>query len=89
MTFLFDNDLLEKPIVHPAQFLGFEFFSSEYFLLFFSEKFQSIDKYLNLKYTRAAIEVDSSPRFKISFLQRSIGHFFTIILKGASNMRLM
>ena len=88
MTFLFDNGLLKKPIAHPAQLLGFEFISTEDFL-FFNENFQSIDKYLYLKHTRAAIEVDSSPRFKISFLQGSIGHFFTIMLKDASNMQLM
>ena len=89
MTFLFDNGLLKKPFVHPAQFLGFEFISTEYFLLFFNENFQSIDKYLNLKHARAAIEVDSSPRFKISFLQGSIAQFFAIMLKDALNMRLM
>ena len=62
---IFDNGLLRKAIVHPTQFLGFEFIFTEKFLLFANENFQSIDKYLNLKHTRAAIEVDSSPRFKI------------------------
>ena len=65
VTSLFENGLLRKAIVHPTQFLGFEFISTEKFLLFSNENFESIEKYLNLKHTRAAIEVDSSPRFKI------------------------
>ena len=89
MTFLFDNGLLKKPVVHPAQFLGFEFISTEYFLLFLNENFQSIEKYLNLTHTRAAVEVDFSLRFKISFFQGPIGHIFTIMLKDAWNMRLI
>ena len=88
MTSLFDNGLLRKAIVHPTQFLGFEFISTEKFLLFSKENFQSIEKYLNLKHTRAAIKVDS-PRFKIWFFQVSIRHFFTIMLKDALNIRLM
>ena len=28
MTFLFDNGLLKKAVVHPTQFLGFEFIST-------------------------------------------------------------
>ena len=89
MTSLFDNDLLRKTIVHPTQFLGFEFISTEKFLLFSNENFQSIEKNLNLKHTRAAIEVDSSLRFKICFFQVSIRQFFTIMLKDAWNIRLM
>ena len=61
MTFLFDNDLLRKVFVHPTQFSGFEFISTEMFLLSSKENFQSIEKYLNLKHTRGAIELDSSP----------------------------
>ena len=61
MTFLFDNDLLRKVFVHPTQFSGFEFISTEKFLLSSKENFQSIEKYLNLKHTRGAIELDSSP----------------------------
>ena len=41
MTSLFDNGLLRKAIVHPTQFLGFEFISPENFLLFSNEHFQS------------------------------------------------
>ena len=67
MTFLFVNGLLRKAIVHPTQFLGFEFISTEKLLLFSNENFQSIKKHLNLKLTRAAIEADSSPQFKICF----------------------
>ena len=48
MTCLFDNGLLRKATVHPTQFLGFEFVSSE-FLLFSNENFQSIEKYLNFE----------------------------------------
>ena len=88
MTSLFDNGLLRKAIVHPTQFLGFKFIYTE-FLLFSNESFQSIEKYLNLKHTRAAIQVDSSLQFKISFFQVSIQHFFTIMLKDAWNIRLM
>ena len=80
MTSLFDNGLLIKAIVHPTQFLGFEFTSTE-FLLFSNENVQSIEKYLNLKDTRAAIEVDFSPQLKICFFQVPIRHFFTIMLK--------
>ena len=72
MTSLFDNGLLRKAIVHPTQFLGFEFISIEKYLLFSNENFQSIEKYLNLKHTRTAIEVDSSLQFKIYFFQLSI-----------------
>ena len=43
MTSLFDNCLLRKTIVHPTQFLGFEFISTEKFLLFSNENFQSIE----------------------------------------------
>ena len=68
MTSLFDNGLLRKAIVHPTQFLGFEFISTEKFLLFSNENFQSIEKYLNLKHTRAAIEVDSSPSLSLFVL---------------------
>ena len=75
MTCLIDNGLLRKAVVDPTQFLGFEFISAKKFLLFSNENFQSIGKYLNLKHTRAAIEVDSSPRFKICFFQESIRHF--------------
>ena len=89
MTSLFDNDLLRKGIVHPTQFLGFEFISTKKFLFSSNETFQSFEKYLNLKYTRAAIEVDSSAQFKICFFQVSIQHFFTIMLKDAWNIRLM
>ena len=89
MIFLFDNGLLRKAIVHLTQILGFEFISTEKLLLFSNENFQSTEKYLNLKHTRAAIEVDSSPRFKICFFQVSIGHFFTIMLKDAWNIRLI
>ena len=59
MISLFDNGLLRNAIVHPTQFLGFEFISTEKFLLFSNENFQSIEKYLNLKHTRVAVEVDS------------------------------
>ena len=89
MTSLFDDRLQRKAIVHPTKFLGFEFISTEKFLLFSNENFQSIEKYLNLKHTRAAIEVDSSPRFKICFFQMSIRHFFPIMLKNAWNIYLM
>ena len=88
MTSLFDNGLLRKAIVHPTQFLGFEFISNE-FLLFCNENFQSIEKYLNLKHTRTAIEVDFSPQFKICFFQVPIRHLFAIILKDPWNIRLM
>ena len=86
---LFDNVLLRKAIVHPTQILGFEFTSTEKFLLFSNENFQSIEKYLNLKDARAAIEVDSSSRFKMCFFRVFIRHFFTIMLKDAWNIRLM
>ena len=89
MTFLFDNGLLRKAIVHQTQFLCFELISTEQFLLFSNENFQSIKEYFNLKDTKAAIEVDSSPRFKMCFFQMSIRYFFTIMLKDASNIRLM
>ena len=89
MTSLFDNGLLRKAIVHLTHFLGFEFISTEKFLLFSNENFQSIEKYLNLKHTRAAIEVDSSPRFKICFFKVFIRHFFAIMLKDTWNIRLM
>ena len=65
MTSLFDNGLLRKAIVHPTQFLGFEFISTEKFLLFSNENFQSIEKYLNLKHSRPAIDVDSSVSYKM------------------------
>ena len=81
MTSLFDNGLLRKAIVDPAQFLGFEFISTENFLLFSKENFQIIEKYLNLNNTRTTIEVDSSRRFKIRLLQQFIRYFFTIMLK--------
>ena len=71
-----------------TQFLGFEFISTEKFVLFSNENFQSIEKYLNLKHTGAAIEVDSSSRFKLCFFQVSIRHFFTIMVKDAWNNRL-
>ena len=89
MTSLFDNGLLRKAIVHPTQFLGFKFISAEKFLLSSNKNFQSIEKYLHLKHTRAAIEVDSSPRFKICFFEVPIRHFFTLVLKDAWNIRLM
>ena len=89
VTSFFDNDLLRKAIVHSTQFLGFEFISTEKFLLFSNENFQSIEKYLNLKHTRAAVEVDSFPRFEICFFQVSIWHFFTFMLKDAWNIWLM
>ena len=38
---LFDNGLLRKAIVHPTQYLSFEFISTENFLLFSNEHFQS------------------------------------------------
>ena len=60
MTPLFHIGLLRKAVVHPTQFLGFEFISTEKFLLFSNENFQSIEKSLNLKHTRVAIEIDSS-----------------------------
>ena len=72
MTSLFDNGPLRKAIVHPREFLGLEFIFTEKFLLFYYENFQSIEKYLNLKHTRAAVEVDSFPRFEICFFQVSI-----------------
>ena len=73
MTSLFDNNgLLRKAIVCPTQFLVFEFITTEKFLLFSNENLQSIEKYLNLNHTRAAVEVESSPRFKICFFQVSI-----------------
>ena len=82
MTSLFDNGLLRKAIVHPTQFLGFEFISIEKYLLFSNENFQSIEKYLNLKHTSAAIEVDSSLRFKMCFFQLSIRHFLYNYIEG-------
>ena len=72
MTSLFDNGQLRKAIAHPTQFLGFEFISTEKFLLFSNENFQNIEKYLNLKHARAAFEIDSSPQFKIRVFQESI-----------------
>ena len=89
MTSLFDNGLLGKAIVHATQFLGFEFISTEKFLLFSNKNFKSIAKYLNLKHTRAALEVDSSPRFKICFFQVPIRHFFYNYVEDAWNIRLM
>ena len=89
ITSLFDNGLLRKVIVHPTQFLGFQFISNETFLLFSNWNFSSIEKYLNLKLSGAAIEVDSFPRFKICFFQVSIRHFFTSMLKDAWNIQLM
>ena len=89
MTSLFDYGLLGKAIVHSAQFLGFGFISIEKFLLFSDESFKVIEKYLNLKYTTAATELDSSSRFKICFFQVSIRHIFTIMLKDAWNIRLL
>ena len=89
MTFLFDNDLLRKAIVHLTQFLSFKLISTEEFLLFSNENFQSIKEYFNLKHTKGTIDVDSSPRFKICFFQMSIRYFFTIMLKDAWNIRLM
>ena len=83
MTSLFENDLLRKAIVHPTQFLGFKFISAEKFLLFSNENFQSIEKYINLKHTRAVIEVNSSPRFKICFFQVPIRHFLQLELVRA------
>ena len=64
MTSLFDNGQLREAIVHPTQFLGLAFISTENFLLFSYENFQSLEKSFNLKHTRAATEVDSSVRFK-------------------------
>ena len=72
MTSLFDNGPLRKAIAHPTQFLGFEFISTEKFLLFSNENFQNIEKYLNLKHARAAVKIDSSPQFKICVFQESI-----------------
>ena len=89
MTSLFDNSLLRKAIIHPTQFLGFEFILTEKFLLFSNENFQSIEKYHNFKHTRATIEVYFSSRYKISLFQVSIEHFFTIMLKDAWNIRLI
>ena len=89
MTSLFGNGLLKKAIVHPTQFLGFEFISTQKLLLFSNENFQSIEKYLNLQHTRVVVEVDSSPWFKICFFQVSIRHFFIIMLKDVWNTRLM
>ena len=86
MTSLFDNGLLRKAILHSTQFLGFKFISTEKFLLFSNENFQSIE---NLKHTRAVIEVDSSPRFKICFFSSVHSTLFTIMLKDAWNIRLM
>ena len=77
MTSLFDNGLLRKAIVHLTQFLGFEFISTEKFLLFSNENFQGTEIYLNLKHTRAAIEVDSSLQSKICFF--SIVHLNTFV----------
>ena len=39
MIFLFDNGLLRKAIVHPTQFLDFQFISTAKFLLFPNENF--------------------------------------------------
>ena len=89
MTSLFYNGLLREAIVHPTQLLGFEFISTEKFLLFSNENFQSTEKYLNLKHTNSAIDVDSSPRFKICSFQVPIRHFFKVMLKDAWNIRLM
>ena len=79
MTSLFDNGLLRKAIVHPTQFLGFEFISTEKFLLFSNENFQSIEKCLSLKHTRAVIEIDSSPRFEIWFFQVSVRQLYNYV----------
>ena len=73
---MLNKGLLRKAIVHPTQ-LSFEFISTENILLFSNGKFQCIEKYLNLKNTWAANEVDSSPRFKICFFQVCIRQFFT------------
>ena len=89
MTSLFENAILRKAIIHPTQFLDFEFISTEKFSLFSNENFQSIEKYPNLKHTRTAVEVDSSLRFKLCFFQVSIQHIFAIVLKNAWNIRLM
>ena len=89
MTPLFDNGVVRKAIVHPTQILDFEFISTEKLLLFSNGNFQSIEKYLTLKHTRAAIEVDFSPRFQIWFFQVSIRHFFTVTLTDAWNIRLV
>ena len=42
MTFLIDNGLPRKAIVHPTQFLDFEFISTETLLLFSNKNLQSI-----------------------------------------------
>ena len=44
MTSLFDNGLLRKAIIHLTQFSGFEFISTEKFLLLSNKNFQSIEK---------------------------------------------
>ena len=44
MTSLFDNGLPRKAIVHPTQFLGFEFISTENFLLYFLMKTSKVLK---------------------------------------------
>ena len=82
MISLFDNGLLREAIVHPTQFLGFEFISYEKFLLFSNENFQSVEKHLNLKHSGAAIEVDSSPQFKICFFQVRVRQFFYNYVEG-------
>ena len=88
MTSLFDNGLLRKAIVHPTQFLGFQFISTEKFLLFPNENFKSIEKLLNLKHTRAAIEVDSSSRLKYAFSSVHPTLFYNYV-EGCLNIRLM
>ena len=69
MTSLFDNGLRRKAIVHPTQFLSFEFISTDKFLLFSNENFQSIEKYLNLKHTRAAIALRTQAQLQSSAKQ--------------------
>ena len=90
MTSLFDNGLLRKAIVHPTQFLDFEFISAEKFLLFSNENFQSIEKCRNLKHARAAIEVDSSSRFKYAFFKCPADTFYNYVegwLEYPANVR--
>ena len=89
MISLFDNGLLRKAILDPTQFLGFEFISTEKFLLFSNGNFQSTEKFLNLKHPWATIELDCSPLFEICFFQVSIRYFFTIMMKNAWNICLI
>ena len=78
MTSLFDNGLLRKAIAHPTQFFGFKFIFTEKFLLFSDENFHGIQNYLNLKHAIPAVEVDSSPRFKIGFFQGPFNTFLQL-----------